>query len=217
MLVTFCSLLVTFSSLLVSLCLLFVTFCSLLVTFCSLLVTFCSLLVTFCSLLVIFSSKLLWTAKKEFDYKETPPQIFSLEISETLVTFSRCWFSKFSQHTKLFIFKVEIKSNIVWIDITLKSLLQHLDTFLCTWRVRSRHLEEFYKKSVLKYSTKFTEKHLRWSLFCNKAAGWRPITSLNTESRTGAFQWIFWNLYKNIYIAKVCKVTPLLEFLSVKF
>ena len=108
-------------------------------------------------------------------------------------------------------------TNITWIDITLMSLLQHLDTFLCTWRVRSRHLEEFYKKSVLKYSTKFTEKHQRWGLFCNKAAGWRSITSLNTESRTGAFQWIFWNLYKNIYIAKVCKVTPLLEFLSVKF
>ena len=44
---------------------------------------------------------------------------------------------------------------------------------------------------------------------CNKAAGWMPITSLNTESGTGAFLWIFWNLYKNIYIAKVCKVTPL--------
>ena len=107
-------------------------------------------------------------------------------------------FSKFNKVT-----------NITWIDITLMSLLQHLDTFLCTWRVRSRHLEEFYKKGVFQYSTKFTGKDLRLGLFCNKAAGWMPITSLNTESGTGAFLWIFWNLYKNIYIAKVCKVTPL--------
>ena len=75
-----CSLLVTF-------CLLLVTFYSLLVTFYSLLVTFYSLLVTFYSLMVFFYSnyceiKLLWTAKKWFVYKETPPHIFSLQISE---------------------------------------------------------------------------------------------------------------------------------------
>ena len=44
-------------------------------------------------------------------------------------------------------------------------------------------------------STKFTGKHLRWDLFCNKVAYWRPATSLNTESGTGAFLWIFWNQY----------------------
>ena len=77
-------------------------------TFCSLLVNFCSLLVTFCSLLVIFfcqnyfEVKLLWTAKKWFDYNETPLQIFPLQISEVLVTFSKWWFSKFSQHAKPF-------------------------------------------------------------------------------------------------------------------
>ena len=99
--------------LLVARCLLLSARCSLLfarhflfITFCSLLVTFCSLLITFCSLLVIFSSKLLNKVtvnyKKWFDYNETPPQIFSLQISEIFVTFSGWWFSKFSQHAKPF-------------------------------------------------------------------------------------------------------------------
>ena len=90
LLVTFYLLLVTFCSLLVTFCLLLVTFCSLLVTICSLLVTFCLLLVTICSLLFARCSllfrpnncqiKLMWTAKEWFHYKQTPPQIFSLQI-----------------------------------------------------------------------------------------------------------------------------------------
>ena len=43
--------------------------------------------------------------------------------------------------------------NIASIDITLMSLSQYLDKFLsilCTWIVRESHLEEFYKKGVLK-------------------------------------------------------------------
>ena len=36
-------------------------------------------------------------------------------------------------------------------------------------------------------------------LFCNKPADWRPATSLNTESGTGAFIWILWNLCNNIF------------------
>ena len=60
---------------------------------CSLLVTFYSLLVTFCSLLVFFRPnyceiKLLRTTKEWLDYNETPQQIFSLQISEILVSFS---------------------------------------------------------------------------------------------------------------------------------
>ena len=58
---------------------------------------------------------------------------------------------------------------------------------LCTWGVRSSHQKGFFKKGVLKNSIKFTEKHMRRGLFCNKAAGWRPATSLNTESGTSAF------------------------------
>ena len=70
------------------------------------------------------------------------------------------------------------------------SLLQYLDMFLstlCIWRVRRSRPEEFYKKVALKNSTKFTAKHLRRSLSCNKAKGWRLATSLNTEYRKGAF------------------------------
>ena len=81
-------------------------------------------------------------------------------------------------------------TNIASIDITLMSLLQYLDMFLSTlriWRVRRSRPEEFYKKVALKNSRKFTGKHLRRSLSCNKAAGWRLATSLNTESRKGVF------------------------------
>ena len=48
-------------------------------------------------------------------------------------------------------------------------------------------LEEFYEKGVLKYSTKCIGKHLRWSLFYNKAAGRRPLTSINTETAADVF------------------------------
>ena len=126
LLIIFCSLLVTFCALLFARCSLLSARCSLLfahyfllvahyfllVTFYSLLVTFCSLLVTFCSLLFACCSlifrpnyceiKLLWTAKKWFDYNKTPPQIFSLQVSEIFVNFSGWWISKFSQHAKPF-------------------------------------------------------------------------------------------------------------------
>ena len=70
-------------------------------------------------------------------------------------------------------------------------------------------LEKFYNKGIFKNSAKFTGKHLHRSLFWNKAAGCRPAISLNTESGTGAFLLIFWNLYKNIYFANVCEGLPL--------
>ena len=43
---------------------------------------------------------------------------------------------------------------------------------------RSSRPEVFYKKSVLRSSAKFTEKHLCQSLFFNKVAGLRPATLL---------------------------------------
>ena len=121
------------------------------------------------------------------------------------------------------IFKVDIRSQILPRLISLWCLYNTIWTrfylLLCAWRVRSSRLEEFYEKSVLKYSTKFTGKHLRWSLFCNKAAGWRPVTSLNTESGTGAFLRIFWNLYKSIYFANASESIPLISkiFTGVSF
>ena len=101
LLVTFCSLLVIFYSLLVARYFLLVVRYFLLVARHSLLFTRCSLL--FARLLVAYCEiKLLWTSKKWFGYYETPPQIFSLQISEIFVTFSGWWFSKFSQHAKPF-------------------------------------------------------------------------------------------------------------------
>ena len=41
--------------------------------------------------------------------------------------------------------------------------------------------------AAVKNSTKFIGNHLRLGLFCNKVAGKRPATSLNTESGTDAF------------------------------
>ena len=41
--------------------------------------------------------------------------------------------------------------------------------------------ELFYKKSVLRYFTKFTGKHLCHGLFLNKAAGLRPATLLKKK------------------------------------
>ena len=68
-------------------------------------------------------------------------------------------------------------------------LLQYLDTCLSTFmfQVQRSRPEEFYIKGVLKNSTKFTGKRLNWGLFCNKAVGWSPATSLKTESGTDAF------------------------------
>ena len=105
-----CSLLVTFCSLLVTICSLLVTFCSLLLARCSLLCysllfARCSLLFACCPLFFrsnYFKIKLLWSAKKWFDYNETPPQMFSLQISEIFVISSAWCFSKFSQHAKPF-------------------------------------------------------------------------------------------------------------------
>ena len=99
LLFTRCSLIFARCSFLSARCLLI--FCSLLISFCSLLFAPCSLL--FARLLVAYCEiKLLSTAKKWFGYYETPPQIFSLQISEIFVTFSGWWFSKFSQHAKRF-------------------------------------------------------------------------------------------------------------------
>ena len=75
------------------------------------------------------------------------------------------------------------------------SLLQHLDTLLSTFMyLKSQNMEwsevaarKSSIKKVFLNILKFTGKHLRWGLFCNKAVGWRPATSLNTESGTGAF------------------------------
>ena len=112
--------------------------------------------------------------------------------------------------------KVDIKSQILPELISLclyNNIWTRFYLLLCTRRVRSNHLEEFYK-----HSTKSTG-NLLWGLFYNKAVSWRPVTSLNAESGTGVFLWIFWNLYKNIYFANVCEGMSLISkiFTGVSF
>ena len=53
----------------------------------------------------------------------------------------------------------------------------------------------FYKKGVLKYFAKFTEKQLCQSLFFKNVAGLMPAALLKKrESGTGAFLSILWNV-----------------------
>ena len=99
-----CSLLFIRCSLLFGCCLLLFARCSLLFAHCSLLFARFSLLFARCSLFFrpnYCEIKLLSTAKKWFDNNETPPQIFSLQITEILVS------------TCKIICKVDLKSQIL--------------------------------------------------------------------------------------------------------
>ena len=53
--------------------------------------------------------------------------------------------------------------------------------------VRSSHSDVFCRRGVLRNIAKFTEKHLRQSLFFNKVGGLRPATLLKRDSGTGIF------------------------------
>ena len=90
--------------------------------------------------------------KKLFDYNEAPPQIFSFQISEILISFLNGDFQSFLNMQSHFQSSNKV-TNIALVDITLMSLIQYLDMFLstlCAWRVRGSRLEEFYKKVSLK-------------------------------------------------------------------
>ena len=160
---------------------------SLLFSFCLLLVTFCLLLVTFCSLFVTFSSRLLWNKitvyrkKKWFDYNETSAQVFSLQISEILVSYSGWWFSKFFQHTKPFSNLTESHKyclNLYHFDVSI-TISGHV--FIYFYVLEGSEVVAWRSSiKILKHFTKFTRKYLRWGLFCNNAAGWRHATLLNT-------------------------------------
>ena len=103
-------------------------------------------------------SKITVNRKKCLAYDKTPPQILSLQFSEIFLDGGFQSFLTILQVT-----------DIASIGITLMSLLQSLDTFLYTWRVRRSRPVEIFKKGVLKNSTKFTRKHLRLDLLCSKA------------------------------------------------
>ena len=52
-------------------------------------------------------------------------------------------------------------------------------------------------KTFFKNLWKFTGKHLSWSIFFNKTAGWRPATLWKRDSGSDVFMWIF-TIFKNI-------------------
>ena len=60
----------------------------------------------------------------------------------------------------------------------------------------------FYEKCVLRNVTKFTWKHLCWSLFFNKVPGLRPENLLKRESNTGVFWWILRNFLRTLFLQK---------------
>ena len=94
-----------------------------------------------------------------------------------------CKFLRFDKFFWMMIFKVFPPCKAI-IKVDIKILPQ----LISLWRLyylksQINRQEELLKKGVLKNFTKFTGKHLRQGLFSNKAAGWKSVTSLNTESR----------------------------------
>ena len=145
--------------------------------------------------------------KKWFDYNETLPQILSLQISEILMTFSGCWFSKVFTPSKT-IFKVDIKS------IMLPQLISLWCLYYNVWaRFYLLHVleesEVVARKSSLKKLflnkgfAEFTGQHHCRTLCCNKAASRRPATSLNTESGGGAFLENLQNLWQHLFCKRL--------------
>ena len=67
-------------------------------------------------------------------------------------------------------------------------------------------------KIIIKSFAKFTGKHLCWSLFLNKVAGWRPANLLKIESPAQVFPCEIWKNFKNI-----CFVERLHTFTTVLF
>ena len=69
------------------------------------------------------------------------------------------------------------------------------------WNETVRQItDEFCKKGVLRSFTKFTWKHLCWSLFLNKVSGIRPQTPLKRDSNRGVFRWILWNVLRTPFL-----------------
>ena len=88
------------------------------------------------------------------------------------------------------ILKVDMKTLILPQLTSLLCLYYNICTRFClSYALEESELVTYNSsiKNVFKNSTNFTGKHLRQRLFCNKAANWRPATSLKTESGTGAF------------------------------
>ena len=63
-----------------------------------------------------------------------------------------------------------------------------------------------YKKGVLKNFTKFTRKHMHWSLFFNKVVGLRPATLLKKENRTQIFCCELCEIFQNTFFTEYLPV-----------
>ena len=69
------------------------------------------------------------------------------------------------------------------------------------WNETVRQITEmFCKKGAPRNFTKFTWKHLCWSLFFNKIAGLRPKNLLKRDSDTGVFWWILLNFLRTPFL-----------------
>lgn len=75
-------------------------------------------------------------------------------------------------------------------------------------QMQKQPLEEFFEKVVLKKFTKFTGKHLRWSLLWNSE-------SLQQKTSSQVFSYEFFEIFKNSYSKKYIQVTTP-ESLSLK-
>ena len=87
--------------------------------------------------------------------------------------------------------------NLVSPKIT--AVFSRQNTELCgRYIFRSSCSELSYKEDVLKNFAKFG-KHLCWSLFFNKVAGWKPPTLLKRDTGTGVVLWILQNLQEHLF------------------
>ena len=66
--------------------------------------------------------------------------------------------------------------------------------------------EVFCKKGVPKNFVKFTEKHLRQSLFFNKVPGLRPATLLKEETLAQVFSYGFYKNFKSNFFYRTLLV-----------
>ena len=136
-----------FYLLLISFCSLIVTFCSLFVTVCSLLVAFARCLLLFARCLLLFARCLLLLARCSLLFCPNYCEINNCEPQKNVLTITKrprqYFLAKFLRFWQLFLdggfqsflniqnhFQSWHKAtNIAWIDITLTSLLQYLNTF----------------------------------------------------------------------------------------
>ena len=87
-----------------------------------------------------------------------------------------------------FWFKIQLHSIYEnWDFINFSALTTYTQIVIVTNKVQKQPPGVFYKKDVLKNFSKFTGKHLCWSLFFNKDAGLRPATLLKNRFQQRCF------------------------------